>query len=207
MTRRARGLDGQVWASFADLLGGVLGAVVLLLLVALAAQSRLAQAQRDAVGELERLRRERAELEARLARDLDGLVASGLVDLRDGVVAIQGNLLFGSGSAELTAEGSELLARAVPALVDWSEGALLLTAGHTDDVPIRTSRFGSNWELSAARATAVTRSLVQAGFPAERLVAAGFGEHHPVAPNVDEAGRASNRRVELSRVPLPGGLP
>ena len=70
--------------------------------------------------------------------------------------------------------------------------------GHTDDVPIHTSQFASNWELSAARATELVRTLiVRNGFPADRLSAGGFAEFHPVATNQTAEGRAQNRRVDV----------
>ncbi|HPZ81513.1 MAG TPA: OmpA family protein, partial [Candidatus Atribacteria bacterium] len=66
------------------------------------------------------------------------------------------------------------------------------------DLPIHTSQFPSNWELSAARAIAVLRYLVEEkGLPPERLMAVGYGEYRPLAPNVDEEHRQKNRRVEI----------
>ena len=83
---------------------------------------------------------------------------------------------------------------------------LVLVGGHTDDVPISTERFRSNWELSAARATAVARVLVeegaQAGLDASRVVASGFGEHHPRSRGQTEAARQNNRRIEVQLVPI-----
>ena len=69
--------------------------------------------------------------------------------------------------------------------------------GHTDNVPMNSARFPSNWELSASRAVAVARYFQGLGLPAERLAATGYGEHRPVADNADPAGRAANRRVEI----------
>jgi chemotaxis protein MotB len=69
--------------------------------------------------------------------------------------------------------------------------------GHTDDRPINTSRFRSNWELSTARSTAVIALFAKEGIPAHRLAAAGYGEFHPVAPNTTEEGRKQNRRVDI----------
>jgi chemotaxis protein MotB len=69
--------------------------------------------------------------------------------------------------------------------------------GHTDAVPIRTARFESNWELSAARAVAVARTFQAAGLAPERLSATGYGEHRPVGGNETPEERARNRRVEI----------
>jgi flagellar motor protein MotB len=146
---------------------------------------------------------EQAALEEKLAQDLDGLIAAGLVDLNDGVVAIRGNLLFGTGSAALSAEGVALIERAVPALEAWAQGGVIMVSGHTDDVPIRGGDFTSNWELSTTRALTVVAALGDAGLPATAVFAAGFGEHRPVASNETLDGRAQNRRVELTRLAAP----
>jgi chemotaxis protein MotB len=70
--------------------------------------------------------------------------------------------------------------------------------GHTDDVPIHTTQFASNWELSTARATRVVQLLIeQGGLPADRLSAAGYGEYHPRVGNDSAANRARNRRVDI----------
>ena len=191
------------WASYADLLAGVLGVVLLLMLGALVSQSQLAERYMEAHRELEALRLERAALEAKLAQDLDALIAAGLVDLDDGVVAIRGNLLFETGDARVSGEGMALLERAMPALLAWSEGGVIMISGHTDDVPMGGGRYRSNWELSTARATEVVALLQTRGFPPDRLVAAGFGEHRPAADNASAEGRAQNRRVEIARVALP----
>ena len=79
---------------------------------------------------------------------------------------------------------------------------MVLVGGHTDDRPMHGGRFASNWELSTARALAVARVLTRAGVPPDRVVASGFGEHHPRASNVEEAGRAKNRRIEVLLVPI-----
>lgn len=130
---------------------------------------------------------------------------SGRSDVRiDGDrFVIQSGVLFASGADELGGEGraqvadlARLLlqiAEEIPADVDW----VLRIDGHTDRRPIDTERFRSNWALSAARAIAVVRMLVENGVPPERLMAAGFGEFQPVdAADTEEAYRR-NRRIEL----------
>jgi len=73
----------------------------------------------------------------------------------------------------------------------------LTIEGHTDNTPIHTKRFPSNWELSAARATAVLRLFIQCGYDPSKLSAAGCGEYRPIAPNTTPEGRAKNRRIEI----------
>jgi chemotaxis protein MotB len=79
---------------------------------------------------------------------------------------------------------------------------MILIGGHTDDVPISNGRFASNWELSAARATAVARALIAAGLPSDRVVASGFGAHHPRDLGRDREARRVNRRIEVLVVPI-----
>ena len=69
--------------------------------------------------------------------------------------------------------------------------------GHTDDTPISTERYPTNWELSSARATAVLRHFIDRGIDTERITATGFADTYPLASNTTEAGRAINRRVEI----------
>lgn len=118
----------------------------------------------------------------------------------------QSEVLFDSGSAELGKEGREKMARLastlkdiaakIPDEINW----VLRIDGHTDDVPIATPRFPSNWELSTARAISVVKFLVSQGVPASRLAAAGFGQFQPLdgqEGQEDEAARQRNRRIEL----------
>ena len=115
----------------------------------------------------------------------------------------QTEVLFPSGSADISLEGlPELdkladalheLSREIPPDIDW----VLRVDGHTDDRPIASAAFPSNWELSAARAISVVRYLISRGIPPNRLVAAGFGEHHPLVRGDSDEARARNRRIEL----------
>jgi chemotaxis protein MotB len=108
---------------------------------------------------------------------------------------IQDHLLFDSSAVGLSDSGRQLVERLIPMLQDFQ--GTISVEGHTDSVPISTSRFPSNWELSAARASAVVRVLRLAGIDGERLRAIGYASTHPLASNHTPAGRASNRRVEL----------
>jgi len=116
----------------------------------------------------------------------------------------QSEVLFQSGSADLNEAGQEELlklasalrdlVREIPSDINW----VLRVDGHTDDVPLSgTGRYADNWELSSARATSVVKFLINAGVPANRLVAAGFAEYQPIAEGDSPEARATNRRIEL----------
>lgn len=115
----------------------------------------------------------------------------------------QSEVLFQSGAADLQPGGRIQLARLadtlkdlsieIPADLDW----ILRVDGHTDTNPIRTSDFPSNWELSQARALSVVRYFADQGIPEKRLVAAGFGEFHPLAEGDSPEDLAGNRRIEI----------
>jgi chemotaxis protein MotB len=130
------------------------------------------------------------------------------VELRKGrlVVQMASNILFDSGKTELRPEGMEALKSLVPALQSVGKRDFMV-AGHTDNVPIKTQRFKSNWDLSTARAVTVVDYLVTQGYPASQIGAAGYAEHDPVADNASEEGRASNRRIEIILMPNMGELP
>jgi chemotaxis protein MotB len=107
-----------------------------------------------------------------------------------------GNDLNEAGQAEMSKLATALLdlAREIPSEINW----VLRVDGHTDNVPLSgTGRYRDNWELSSARATSVVKFLISRGVPANRLVAAGFGEFQPIAEGSDDAARATNRRIEL----------
>jgi len=112
-------------------------------------------------------------------------------------------LFFASASATLDERGKHELNKlaqtlneisvAIPGDINW----ILRVDGHTDQLPIHTLRFPSNWELSTARAVSVVRYLAEQGIPPKRMTAAGFGEFHPVDPGQSEAAYQRNRRIEL----------
>lgn len=107
-----------------------------------------------------------------------------------------GNELNEAGQAEMKKLATALLdlAREIPSEINW----VLRVDGHTDNVPLSgTGRYRDNWELSSARATSVVKFLIANGVPANRLVAAGFGEFQPIAEGNDDAAKATNRRIEL----------
>jgi chemotaxis protein MotB len=147
-----------------------------------------------------------------LVRDLEADLAATRIEidrLREGLsMSLPAEMLFASGSAELTAEGEQRLARVAADLRDAPYQVLV--QGHTDGIAIRgalAQRFATNWELAAARAARVVRLLEARGVEAERLAAVSLGEHHPIATNDTPEGRAENRRIEIRLVPLPGSQP
>jgi len=115
----------------------------------------------------------------------------------------QSEVLFETGSAELGEEGRTQLARLARTLLDISREIpdeidwVLRVDGHTDNRPIRTTQFPSNWELSTARAISVVKFLISQGLPPNRVAATGFGEFQPIDPDNDEIAYRRNRRIEL----------
>lgn len=118
-------------------------------------------------------------------------------------LVIKDDVLFKVGSARLTSAGRAVLSHVAVMLNRIASPVSV--EGHTDNTPIHTVRFPSNWELSTARATTVTRFLIEQGVPAARLRAIGYGDTRPIAGNATAAGRARNRRVVLVLHLQPGG--
>ena len=190
-----------VWAVFGDLMAGLLGAFVLILVGVLGVQLELVTSLE---AEIQKRQQEEQRREA-LEKALAGPLASGRVTLNNGKIGISGNLLFALNSDLLQPEGKQLLkslSQPIAAYLGASE-QMLMVSGFTDDMPVRgsNSRFADNWELSAQRALTVTRTLIDDGVPASSIFAAAFGSQQPVADNADADGRARNRRVEMAPVP------
>ena len=134
-----------------------------------------------------------------IEKALSGLVASGLVRVRRGenvlAVEIQSDLLFASGVASPSATALGTI-RQLAGVLRKAPNAVRVE-GYTDNQPIRTAQFRSNWDLSAERATNVVYELIDSGIAPERLASMGYGEYQPIADNATVAGRSANRRVEL----------
>lgn len=112
------------------------------------------------------------------------------------VLSFQDNVLFELGSDKLTTQAREILDRVAPMLANTPN--YIRVEGHTDNLPINTVRFPSNWELSAARATNVVQELIQIhGLQPQKMSAIAYGEYRPRAPNNNEINRQLNRRVDL----------
>jgi chemotaxis protein MotB len=138
----------------------------------------------------------RAVLERDLAEDLRSGRMELLEDGRGLVLSVPEASAFTIGSAELSESAQQAIGRLANSLNQVGNSVLI--EGHTDDVPIHSVRFGSNWELSTARATAVVQWLIEReGLTPDRLSAAGYGEFHPRVPNDSAQARARNRRVDI----------
>jgi chemotaxis protein MotB len=170
-------------------------------------------AMKEALEELQ-LRKRQAEARVQQFRDLvarfQSLIDAGTLEVRmiDGrmVVVLATDILFASGSADLSADGGTALAQ-VAAVLAGIPGRRYQVEGHTDDVPIKSARFPSNWYLAAARSIGVVNHMVASGLGADVVSAAAFAETRPVASNADADGRAKNRRIEIVVVPDLSDLP
>jgi len=189
------------WISFADLMTGLLGAFVLLLVGVMATQLELASTLEAEVQKRQVEEQKRLSLEQALAVPL----ASGRITLNNGRIGISGKLLFELNSDQLQPQGRQLLVSLVGPLRNYlgAREEILMVSGFTDDQSIRSRnrKFDDNWELSAQRALTVTRALIEAGMPSDMLFAAAFGQEQALVPNTSEAARAQNRRVEIAPVP------
>jgi flagellar motor protein MotB len=194
-----------IWAVFGDLMAGLLGAFVLVLVGVLVVQIDLVASLKAEVDKRRVEEQRRMALEKALAIPL----ASGRVTLDNGRIGISGSVLFPVNSDQLRPEGRQLLKSLVhPLRVYLGErNEMLMVSGFTDDKPIQDGnrRFSDNLELSAQRALTVTRALIDDSMPSSQVFAAAFGAEQPVAPNSSESGRAQNRRVEMAPVPRSGG--
>lgn len=166
--------------------------------------------------ELAELRKQRAEAERRLAAfkaltaKFQAMIDTGKIKVvfRGGrmIVELPAGILFASGRADLSKEGQAALTEVAAILREFPDRNFMV-AGHTDNVPLRGSKFKDNWELSVARALTVTRFLIESGMDPKRLAPAGFAEHDPVGDNATEEGRQQNRRIEIILLPNLDELP
>lgn len=202
-----REIDGDiehsapVWAVFGDLMSGLLGAFVLILIGVLGVQLELATNLEAEVKKRQGEEQRRQALEQALAIPL----AAGRVTLNNGRIGISGSVLFALNSEQLQPEGRQLLKGLAAPLAAYlgSRDEMLMVSGFTDDRPVLGSnqQFADNWELSAQRALTVTRTLIAEGVSSASIFAAAFGPEQPVASNADAEGRSRNRRVEMAPVP------
>jgi outer membrane protein OmpA-like peptidoglycan-associated protein len=200
---------GYVWAAVADAFALVIGTLVLTV-VAIALVPRASKEDADGVaaaapapaGQASVSTERLARLEL-LEQALASSIRAGEIQVLDGRIGILANVLFELNQAKLTEEGETIVASLAPPLVRYLATCddSVMVSGFTDDLAIHAGPYHDNWRLSLERALTVMRHLVRAGVPESRVFAAGFGEHRPVTPNVDEGSRAQNRRVEI--VPIP----
>jgi flagellar motor protein MotB len=190
-----------VWAVFGDLMSGLVGAFVLILVGVLVVQMDLVASLQAEVQKRQQEEQRRMALEKALAIPLQ----NGRVTLDNGRIGISGSVLFALNSDELRPEGRQILQSLVPPLKVYlgERDEMLMVSGFTDDRPVQATnqRFADNLELSAQRALTVTRALIQEGMPPQQVFSAAFGAEQPVASNGSEKGRALNRRVEMAPVP------
>jgi chemotaxis protein MotB len=179
-------------------------------------RGELNQAMTDTKARLEDLRKQKAAADARAAT-FRGLVAKlrSMIDagqlkvvIRGGrmIIALPNDILFDSGRTEVKPDGKLALAKVAQALTTVTDRDFLV-AGHTDDVPIRTALFPSNWELSTRRAVEVVHYLIAQGMRPKVLAAAGYGEFDPAVANDSPVHRAQNRRIEIVLQPNLSDLP
>ena len=185
----------------------------------LAAAVREKGGLRDSVDQMKKamsaLERQQKEAEARVAefksllQRFKTLIDNGTLRVKmvDGrmVVSLGSDILFASGSAGLSPEGKKTVADVAKILATVDRKYQV--EGHTDNVPIKTSQFPSNWELAAARAITVVETMMEAGVRPERVSAASFADSRPVQKNESVDGRKSNRRIEIVILPDLSTLP
>ncbi len=139
------------------------------------------------------------EIAEKVNRAMQPLIEKGLIAVKGSrywlEVEIKSSVLFPSGSAQVQPDAVPVLKRLAGILHEYPNR--IQVEGFTDNVPIRTAAFPSNWELSTARATSVVHLFSGVGLSPGRLAAVGYGEHRPSAPNDTEAGRSKNRKVVL----------
>lgn len=167
-------------------------------------EARRMQERLRRLSALEREVRQRNEIFEEVIQRFQSLIDGGRlsvsIDRGRLVIHLPQDILFESGSATLAPDGRRTLDEVGSVLAELDDRSFQVE-GHTDDVPISTSRFPSNWELSTARALSVVRVLEVAGVAPENLSGAGFGEHQPIADNDDPEGRRRNRRIEIVMLP------
>jgi chemotaxis protein MotB len=176
-------------------------------------KTALEQQQAESRKQIDALEQEKAKLAAASQQDksqYDSLVRSLTEEVKKGelqvrqykdmlTVDVAEQMFFDSGRADLKDTGKAVLKKVSDALKGYDD-KVIRVVGHTDNVPIKTKVFPSNWELSVARATTVVRYLQETGIPPERMIASGRAEYQPVAENDTPDGRKKNRRIEITLV-------
>jgi chemotaxis protein MotB len=170
-----------------------------------------AERERDELRERERQANERLATFRAMLERFRSMIDSGRLRVsivrNRMVVELPDNVLFDSGQAELKPEGQATLTE-IAGVLSSIEGRVFQIAGHTDNVPIRSRRFPSNWELSTTRAVVVARFLIETGhMTSDRISAAGYADTVPIESNDTEEGRARNRRIEIVLMPNLDELP
>jgi chemotaxis protein MotB len=165
---------------------------------------------------MEELRKAQAQAEARAAQfrklvtQFKALTDAGKlqVEIRENrmIVRLGDKILFDPGKTDLKPEGKDALTQ-VTAVLKSLPNRNFQIAGHTDNAPIKSAKFRSNWDLSTARAVEVLNFMVGAGMEPKRVSAAGYADQSPVATNDSPENKAKNRRIEITLVPNLDDLP
>src|SRR4029079_18173495 len=165
---------------------------------------------------MEELRNAQAQAEARAAQfrklvtQFKALTDAGKlqVEIRENrmIVRLGDKILFDPGKTELKPEGKEALKQVTTILKDLQNRNFQI-AGHTDNAPMKSAKFRSNWDLSTARAVEGVNFMITAGLDGKRLSAAGYADESPIAPNDTPENKAKNRRIEITLVPNLDDLP
>lgn len=165
---------------------------------------QLSQSQLETMRQIEAETQKRNDIYARFVKELQKMIDGGqlTVSIEGGriVINLPDEVLFRSGSATLGDKGKGALAPIAAVLARFTERRFQVE-GYTDNVPIKSERYATNWELSAARALSVVHLLIDEGVAPQNLSAAGFGEYRPRATNDTPEGRAQNRRIEIVMLP------
>ncbi|HEY1086136.1 MAG TPA: OmpA family protein [Archangium sp.] len=179
-------------------------------------KNRLQNSVEEMTRALAELEKRRAEAEGRIAEfksllaRFRSLIDAGKLKVKmvDGrmVVVLATDILFASGSASLSKDGKTAVVEVGQVLASIPKRSFQVE-GHTDNVPIASAQYPSNWELASGRAINVLKAMVEAGMPPERVSAASFGDTRPVASNESKETKAQNRRIEIIIVPDLSQLP
>lgn len=152
--------------------------------------------------QLDELTKAKQLLEERLGQEIKDKQVSLKMGDRGLVITFLGDVLFDSGKAKVRSEAFGSLDKVARVLEENVPNLTVGIEGHTDNIPIKSSGWKSNWELSTARALSVLHYLVDnKGISPERISAIGYGEYRPVASNDTREGRQLNRRVEIVILP------
>lgn len=165
---------------------------------------------------LDELAKRKLEAEQRIAQfktltdKFKSLVSSGELKIKivDGrmILALPSDVLFESASAKLSEKGHSTVVKTANILSAIQDKKYQIE-GHTDNVPIHSSKYPSNWELASARSITVLKTMVEAGLASDRISAASFAETRPILSNNSDEDRKLNRRIEIAIVPDLSGLP
>lgn len=189
------------WLVLTDLTAGLLSLFILAFVAMTTVKEKksedLTRTEQEVVSCQEEMRRVAKERNALLSQSLKAPLEKGIIALENGNIQIQASLLFPRNGADLTREGIAIIESVGKGLQDVLDtGEAIMVSGFTDDTPTNSLTY-TNWNLSAERAVNVVKTLIEQGFPPDRLFAAGFGEQHPKVPNTSEKNRSENRRVEI----------